>query len=210
MLWRTFWRHNVRLGILFDIVIYLPWCTLLSRSRRGLRGIVFTLSVCLSVCMCVCPANVLIFYFSAIRIDIDLKCIQNTYMVVPNSHTNIDLHMSKVKVTGTIHCFLKVQSYHQNWGLEQFNFLFKDTSYNALCDETINTGASREMTWQKRRQYFTSACITPIPKLLFLLKSSTKIEKIQPVLLIFPISVPNLVTIGHYLMSFLTCVTFSM
>ena len=32
----------------------------------GLRGIVFTLSVCLSVCMSVCPANILVFYFSAI------------------------------------------------------------------------------------------------------------------------------------------------
>ena len=26
----------------------------------------------------------------------------------------IDLHRSKVKVTGTVHCFLKVQSYHKN------------------------------------------------------------------------------------------------
>ena len=33
------------------------------------------LSVCVSVCLClcVCPANILVFYFSAIRRDIDLK-----------------------------------------------------------------------------------------------------------------------------------------
>ena len=43
------------------------------------------LSVCLSVCVSVCPANILVFYFSAIRRDIDLKCIQDTYMVVLNS-----------------------------------------------------------------------------------------------------------------------------
>ena len=73
--------------------------------------------VCLSVCLCVCPANILVFYFSAIRRDIDLKFIQDNYRVVLNSHINtkhIDLHRSKVKVTGTVHCFLKVQSYHKN------------------------------------------------------------------------------------------------
>ena len=61
----------------------------LPRPRRGLRGIVFTrsvcVSVCLSVCVYVCPANILVFYFSAIRRDIDLKFIQDTYMVVLNS-----------------------------------------------------------------------------------------------------------------------------
>ena len=57
----------------------------LPRPRRGLRGIVFTRSVCLSVCVSVCPANILVFYFSAIRRDIDLKFIQDTYIVVLNS-----------------------------------------------------------------------------------------------------------------------------
>ena len=66
------------------------------------------------VCVCVCPANILVFYFSAIRRDIDLKCIQDTYSVVLNSLKNMDLHMLKVKVTVTAHCFLKVQSYHNN------------------------------------------------------------------------------------------------
>ena len=70
--------------------------------------------VCLSVCDCVCPANILVFYFSAIRRDIDLKFMQDIYRVVLNTQTNIDIHRSKVKVTGTVHCFLKVQSYHKN------------------------------------------------------------------------------------------------
>ena len=72
------------------------------------------LSVCVCVCLCVYPANILVFYFVAIRRDIDLKFIQDTYRVVLNSLKNIDLHRSKVKVTGTVHCFLKVQSYHKN------------------------------------------------------------------------------------------------
>ena len=61
--------------------IFLP------RPRRGLRGIVFTRSVCVCVCVCVsvCPANILVFYFSAIRRDIVLKFIQDTHMVVLNS-----------------------------------------------------------------------------------------------------------------------------
>ena len=70
------------------------------------------LSVC--VCVCVCPANILVFYFSAIRRDIDLESIQDTYRVVLNSLKKNDLHMSKVKVTGTVYCFMKVQSYHKN------------------------------------------------------------------------------------------------
>ena len=72
------------------------------------------LCVCLCVCVCVCPANILVFYISATRRDIDLKFIQDTYMVVLNSQKNSDLHMSKVMVTGTVHCFLNVQSYHKN------------------------------------------------------------------------------------------------
>ena len=54
----------------------------------------------------VCPANILIFYFSTTRRDIDLKLIQDTYRGVLDI---VDFHRSKVKVTGTVHCFLKVQ-----------------------------------------------------------------------------------------------------
>ena len=61
-----------------------------------------------------CPADILVFYLSAIRRDIDLKFIQDTYRVVLNSLKTFDLHRSKVKVTGTVHCFLKVQSFHKN------------------------------------------------------------------------------------------------
>ena len=68
----------------------------------------------MSVCVSVCPANILIFYFSATRRDIDLKFIQDNYRVVLDSLKTIDLHRSKVKVTGTIHYSLKVQSYHKN------------------------------------------------------------------------------------------------
>ena len=42
-------------------------------------------SPCLSVCLCVCPASILVFYFSAIRRDIELKFIQDTHRVVVNS-----------------------------------------------------------------------------------------------------------------------------
>ena len=84
--------------------------------------------VCVSVCVSVCPANIVIFYFSATRRDIDLKFIQDTYRVVLDSLKIIDLHRSKVKVTGTVHYFLKVQSYHKNWAIEKFQFFFIDTS----------------------------------------------------------------------------------
>ena len=45
--------------------------------------------------MCVFPANILVFYFSAIRRDIDLKFIHDTYRVVLNALKKNDLHRSK-------------------------------------------------------------------------------------------------------------------
>ena len=41
------------------------------------------------MCVPVCPADILVFYLSAIRRDIDLKFIQDTYRVVLNSLKNI-------------------------------------------------------------------------------------------------------------------------
>ena len=73
-----------------------------------------SLSVCVCVCVSVCPANILIFYFSATRSDIDLKSIQDTYRLVLDSLEQNDLHRSKVNVTEMVHCFLKVLSYHKN------------------------------------------------------------------------------------------------
>ena len=83
-------------------------------------GLSVCVSMCLCVCISVCPANILIFYFSATRRDIDLKLIQYTNRIDLDSLKKIDIHMSKVKVTGTVHCFLKVQSYHKNWAIEFF------------------------------------------------------------------------------------------
>ena len=57
--------------------------------------------LCVSVCVSVCPANILIFYFSATRKDIDLKLIQDTYVVVLGSLR------SKVKITGMVYCFFE-------------------------------------------------------------------------------------------------------
>ena len=69
---------------------------LLPRPPEGVARYCFH-PVCLSVCVCVsvCPADILVFYFSAIRRDIDLKFIHDTYRVVLNS-------------------LKKVQSYHKN------------------------------------------------------------------------------------------------
>ena len=66
---------------------YLFYCMITS-PPEGVARYCFhpvCVSVCLSVCVSVCPANILVFYFSAIRRDIDLKFIQDTYMVVLNS-----------------------------------------------------------------------------------------------------------------------------
>ena len=36
--------------------------------------------------------------------------------------TKFDLHRSKVNVSGAVHYFLKVQSYHKNSAIEKFHF----------------------------------------------------------------------------------------
>ena len=108
-----------------------------------------------SVCVSVCPANSLVFYISAIRRDIDLKFIQDTYMVVLDSLNKI--HRAMVKVTGTVHCFLKVQSYHKNWAIEKIIIVFIDT----LFDETIGYSIRRNnKNWSEQRNDVTK--YTPI------------------------------------------------
>ena len=63
------------------------------------------------MCVYVCLANILIFYFSATRRDIDLKLINDTRRVVV-------------------------------------------TSWDTLFDETIKTGANRELTSPKNTSIF--------------------------------------------------------
>ena len=105
-------------------------CSIITSPPEGVARYCFNpvyLSVCVSVYLSVCVSGqYLVFYFSAIRRYIDLKFIQDTYRVVLYTQ-NIDLHRSKVKVTGTVHCFLKVQSYHKNWVIEKFKLFFIDT-----------------------------------------------------------------------------------
>ena len=133
--------------------------------------------VCLCVCVCVCVylcVRPIFWYFISRLLRRYRSEIYTGYLYGCTQLTKINWP-SKVKVTGTVYCFLKVQSYHKNWAIEKYNFFFIDNSLDTLFDETIKTGVSREMTSQKIRQYLTLTCKTPIPKLLFLIKSSTKI-----------------------------------
>ena len=91
--------------------------------------------VCLSVCVCVyvsvCVCVRPIFWYFIYRLLEEIS-IWNLCRIFIGWHSihwkNIDLHRSMVKVTETVHCFLKVQSYHKNWALEKFQFFFIDTS----------------------------------------------------------------------------------
>ena len=163
---------------------------------------------------CKIHTHISVFYFSAISRYIALKLLQNIYSLIINSQKIIDLHRSKVKVTGTVHRFLKVQSYHKNWDTENFQYFFCRQLFVCPIKWNNKTRARREMTSQKYVNIWRLTCKTPIPKLLFLIKSFTKIWKIWQlyslVLLILHNSVPSLVTIGRYLTSFLTCMTFNM
>ena len=68
--------------------------------------------VCLSVCLCV-RANILVFYCSAIRRDIDLTLIQDTYRVVLK-FTEKNTFIGQWSRSQGWYFFLKVQSYHKN------------------------------------------------------------------------------------------------
>ena len=76
------------ISLMKSFVYFLHIVSSLPRLRRGLEVL---LSPCVCVCLCVCPANILVFYFSTIRRDIDLKFIQDTYigsgsLIVLNFH----------------------------------------------------------------------------------------------------------------------------
>ena len=79
------WRATVAKSLYIVII-----CDdlLITSSPEGFARYCFhpvCVSLCQSVCVSVCPANILVFYFSDIRRDIDLKFIQDTYRVVLNS-----------------------------------------------------------------------------------------------------------------------------
>ena len=99
---------------------------------------------------CKRPIPIIWYFISQLLVEIS---IWNSYRALIGSLSihwkNIDCHRSKVKVTGTVHCLLKVQSYHKNWAIENFQYFFVDTSLYALSTETIKTWTSREITSQK-------------------------------------------------------------
>ena len=127
--------------------------------------------VCVSVCLCVCLCVRPIFWYFISRlfnrIDIDLKLMQDTYRAVLNS-----LQKSRSRSQGRYIAFWRYSHITKTEPEKIFNFVHRH-----LFDETIKTWASREMTSQKIRQYLTLTCITRIPRLLFLIKSSIKIYK---------------------------------
>ena len=92
-----------------------------------------------------CKRPIPIFWYFISQLLVEIS-IWNSYRALIGSLSinwkNIDCHRSKVKATGTVHCFLKVQSYHKNWAIENFQYFFVDTSLYALSTETIKTRAS--------------------------------------------------------------------
>ena len=114
-----------------------------------------SLSVCLSVCLCMCvclrvrPIFWYFFFISQLLEEISIWNVYRILIGLYSIHWKNYLHRSMVKDTGTVHCFLKVQSYHKNWTIAKFQIFVIDTFLETLFYETIKTWASIEMTSQK-------------------------------------------------------------
>ena len=125
--------------------------------------------VCLSVCLSVRP----IFWYFIYRLleEISIWSLYRILIGLYSIHPKIDLHRSKVKVTGTVLCLLKVQSYHKNWAIE---FVFhRHLLRYSICWNNKNWSEQRNDVTKK----YVNICKTPIPKLLFLINSSKKKSK---------------------------------
>ena len=101
----------------------LIYKVLLPRPRRGLRFHPVCLSVCLCVCVCacvracvracvhVCVRPIFWYFISQVLEEISIWNLYRILIGLYSIHwTIIDLHMSKVKVTGTVQWFYVVQS----------------------------------------------------------------------------------------------------
>ena len=99
--------------VLFTLIMYIYYL-----APGGGCEVLFSpgLSVCVSVyvCISVCPANILIFYISATRRDIDLTFIQDTYRVVLDSLKKLTFIGQRSRSQGRYIAFVKVQSCHKN------------------------------------------------------------------------------------------------
>ena len=80
-----------------------------------------------------CAANILVFYFSAIRRDIDLKYIQDTYMVVLNSLKNTFIGQGHRDST----LFFERAVISPKLSHRKCTIFFVDTSLYALSNETL-------------------------------------------------------------------------
>ena len=50
--------------------------------------------------------------------------------------------------------FWRYSHIKKNWAIDKFHFVFLDTSWDTLFDETIKTWANREMTSHKNTSLF--------------------------------------------------------
>ena len=133
--------------------------------------------VCLSVCLSVRP----IFWYFISRLLEEIS-IWNVYRIPIGLYSihwkKIDLYRSKVKVTGMIHYFLKIQSYiSQKLSHRKISIFFhRHLLGYSIRWNNINLSEQRNDV-TKICQYLTLTCRTPIPKLLpvILIKLSIKI-----------------------------------
>ena len=113
----------------------LVWCRRIFTSppegvaRYCFHPVCLSVCVCVCLCVCVCVRPIFWYFISRLLEEISIWNLCRIFIGWYSIHwKNIDLHRSMVKVTETVNCFLKVQSYHKNWALEKFQFFFIDTS----------------------------------------------------------------------------------
>ena len=124
---------------------------------------------------CKRPIPIFWYFISQLLVEISIWNSYRALIGLLSIHwKDIDFHRSKVKVkvTGTVHGFLKVQSYHKNWEIENFQYFFCRRLF--VCPikwNNKNLSEQRNDVTKKYVNIWRLTCKTPKPQLILLIKS---------------------------------------
>ena len=104
-------EHVYRAIVYYYCYYYYNNSNIITSPPEGVARYCF---VCVCLCVCVCVRPIVWYFISRLLEEISIWNLCRIFIGWYSIHwKNIDLHRSMVKVTETVYCFLKVQSYHK-------------------------------------------------------------------------------------------------